>query len=83
MNAKSKLLTAMLLVPLAALAAEAPPADFKTIDRNGDGYLSRDEVQAVVPQILAVFDRVDGDKDGKLNPAEYDAALRILATARS
>jgi Ca2+-binding EF-hand superfamily protein len=78
---KIKVLAAALLLPLAALAAEAP--DFKTIDKDKDGYLSRDEVKDGIPQVLTVFDKVDTNKDGKLNPAEYEMALRVLSGQQS
>ncbi len=81
MEMKIKVLAAALLLPLAALAAEAP--DFKTIDKDKDGYLSRDEVKNGLPQVLTVFDKVDTNKDGKLNPAEYEMALRILSGQQS
>ena len=81
MDMKIKVLAAALLLPLAALAAEAP--DFKTIDKDKDGYLSRDEVKDGIPQILTVFDKVDTNKDGKLNPAEYEMALRVLSGQQS
>lgn len=81
MDTKIKVLAAALLLPLAALAAEAP--DFKTIDHDKDGYLSRDEVKDGIPQVLTVFDKVDTNKDGKLNPAEYEMALRVLSGQQS
>jgi hypothetical protein len=81
MNMKIKALAAALLLPLAALAAEAP--DFKTIDKDKDGYLSRDEVKEGIPQVLTVFDKVDTNKDGKLNPAEYEMSLRVLSGQQS
>ncbi len=81
MDMKIKVLAAALLLPLAALAAEAP--DFKTIDKDKDGYLSRDEIKAGLPQVLTVFDKVDTNKDGKLNPAEYEMALRVLSGQQS
>lgn len=77
MDAKIKLLIAALLVPMAALAAEAP--DFKTLDRDKDGYLSRDELRQGMPIVLTVFDKVDTNRDGRLNPAEYEMALRVLS----
>ena len=81
MEMKIKVLAAALLLPLAALAAEAP--DFKTIDKDKDGYLSRAEVKDGLPQVLTVFEKVDTNKDGKLNPAEYEMALRVLSGQQS
>jgi hypothetical protein len=81
MNIRVKGLLAALLIPAAAIAAEAP--DFKTMDQDKDGYLSRDEIKEGIPQVLAVFARVDANKDGKLNPAEYEMALRVLSGQQS
>lgn len=81
MDTKVKVLLAMLLIPAAALAAEAP--DFKTLDKDKDGHLSRDEVRDGIPQVLTVFSRVDTNKDDKLNPAEYEMAIRLLSGQQS
>jgi len=81
MDPKVKVLVAMLLLPLAAIAAEAP--DFKAVDKDKDGYLSRDEVRDAIPQVLTVFARVDTNKDDKLNPAEYEMASRLLSGQQS
>jgi len=78
---KMKGLLAALLIPAAAIAAEAP--DFKTLDQDKDGYLSRDEIMEGIPQVLAVFNRVDANKDGKLDPREYEMALRALSGQQS
>ena len=81
MNVKMKGLLAALLIPAAAIAAEAP--DFKTLDQDKDGYLSRDEITEGIPQVLTVFNRVDANKDGKLDPREYEMALRVLSGQQS
>jgi hypothetical protein len=77
MNMKMKGLLAALLIPAAAIAAEPPT--FKSIDQDKDGYLSRDEITEGIPQVLTVFERVDANKDGKLDPKEYEMALRVLS----
>lgn len=82
MDAKVNVLIGALLVPMAAATAGEPP-DFMTIDKDKDGYLSRDEVRQVIPQILMVFDKVDANRDGKLDPAEYEIGLRVLAGQQS
>lgn len=49
------------------------PAEEGTIevDRNGDGYMTLGEVQAVFPQITAdVFSVMDANKDGALDDSE-------------
>jgi Ca2+-binding EF-hand superfamily protein len=49
---------------LGALFAEA--------DRNGDGMLSRAEVQARLPRMARNFDRIDANRDGSLGRAEIE-----------
>jgi hyperosmotically inducible protein len=57
----------------AGAALPAQPADFESIDRNGDGYLSRVEIAAVA-EIARRFTQFDVDKDRRLSRAEYAAA---------
>ena len=47
-------------------AVPAQSADFDSLDRNGDGYLSRVEI-AVVPDIARRFAVFDTDKDRRLS----------------
>ena len=59
---------AIFLLANAALAATAA-------DTNGDGVLTIDEVQAVMPEITAEsFSQMDLNADGTLDAAEVDAA---------
>jgi hypothetical protein len=78
---KVKLLAALLALPVGAIASGAP--GFNSMDRDRDGYLSRDEVEAVMPELMTLFAQVDRNRDDKLNPAEFEAALKLLATIRS
>lgn len=52
----------------------APRADFLTLDRNRDGYISKVEAlgNAEVQKRFVAF---DADKDGRLSEAEYAAAM--------
>jgi hyperosmotically inducible protein len=53
----------------------APPrADFLTLDRNRDGYISKVEALAN-PEVQKRFAAFDADKDGRLSEAEYAAAM--------
>ena len=54
-------------------AARAQPQDFASLDRNGDGYLTRIEA-AADPEIAKRFAQFDGDKDRRLSETEFRAA---------
>lgn len=49
---------------------------FRAADKDGDGYLSRDETAAAEPFLYQHFDQIDGNHDGKLSPAEIRAFFR-------
>ena len=60
----------IIAVPGAALAA-----DYVAADGNGDGMLSLEEVQAILPEISTdTFIAVDADGDGLLNQDELAVA---------
>lgn len=44
--------------------------EFESLDANKDGFLTRDELKSK-PQLVAVFAKADKNRDGKLDPAEY------------
>jgi len=44
---------------------------FQSMDKNGDGFLTRDEAKGVIANY---FDDLDKDKDGKLSPSEVVAS---------
>lgn len=48
--------------------------DFKRVDINGDGVISRREAKAMPASLKEVFNSVDTDGDGNVSPAEYQAA---------
>jgi hypothetical protein len=54
---------------------EAP--EFTTIDKDKDGYVSRDEARAA-PDIMEIFARVDVNEDDQLSTAEYTEAVKQL-----
>ncbi|VVE90169.1 EF-hand domain-containing protein [Pandoraea bronchicola] len=56
---------------------------FKAADKDGDGYLSRDEVAAAEPFLHQHFDEIDVNRDGKLSPAEIRAYFRRYYQARA
>ena len=56
------------------LATASARADFYSLDRNGDGYVSRIEA-AADRDIAARFDQFDVDVDGRLSPTEYAALI--------
>ncbi|HEY7377087.1 MAG TPA: EF-hand domain-containing protein [Steroidobacteraceae bacterium] len=83
------LASAALLAGAAAFAQETPKAaapdaasanawpDFATLDKNGDGAISKDEAKA--QSLLASrFQEVDRDGDGKLSAAEYGGARKHM-----
>jgi hypothetical protein len=42
------------------------------LDKDRDGYVSRAEAESV-PELIKVFDKLDANRDGKLDQAELDA----------
>jgi hypothetical protein len=66
----------VLLIVASIAASPAPlaqPAQFASLDRNGDGYLTRIEA-ATDPEIAKRFAQFDADKDRRLSQEEYRAA---------
>jgi Ca2+-binding EF-hand superfamily protein len=65
------------LVLLAGLALPAAAADrYAQIDADGDGVLSRAEVERALPRIAPEFERIDRDGDGRVSRAELAAYLQ-------
>jgi hypothetical protein len=44
--------------------------DFRGVDSDKDGYLTKSELSSN-PDLAEAFDKADKDGDGKLDPAEY------------
>ena len=79
------LLAAFAAVAPAAARQPAPPAQAgldgsralqNVVDKNGDGFLDKSEVDALA---AAAFARADANDDGKLSPQELRTAIRNLA----
>ena len=76
---KRSLIAALILLPAVGFAADnaadtkVPRNHFSKADINGDGKLSRAEVEKAMPQLLGKFESIDADKDGQLSRGELDA----------
>ncbi len=57
--------------PDAEQIRKAAAGEFRSADRDGDGYLSRGEVSGHFPLIEREFKRVDADGDGKISQQEF------------
>src|SRR4051812_43903122 len=71
--------TAALLVAPSAWAADEAKNDnpkFIKLDKNRDGYLTRDELRSIRNYDQA-FEQADDNKDGKLSPDEFIKAEAI------
>jgi len=64
---------------LAAAAIAAQPSDkFRSLDKNGDGYLTKDEVSHLRGYAKA-FDEADDNHDGRLSADEFAKAESIYS----
>ncbi|MFH1045095.1 MAG: calcium sensor EFh [Pseudomonadota bacterium] len=78
---KRSLIAALILVPAIGFAADntagakGPRAAglFSKADTDGDGKLSRAEVEKAMPHLLGKFDSIDTNKDGQLSRGELHA----------
>jgi Ca2+-binding EF-hand superfamily protein len=74
---KRSLIAALFLVPALGFAADntTAPKDgrsshFKKADADGNGTLSRAEVEKSMPRLAKKFDQIDTNKDGQLSRDE-------------
>ncbi|RAA14740.1 EF-hand domain-containing protein [Ralstonia pseudosolanacearum] len=51
-------------------------AKFKAADKNGDGALTREEMQAGLPKLARHFDEIDANHDGKVTEDEIRAFMK-------
>ena len=70
----TKHLTAALLIGAFTLsnAALAQGLSFESVDANQDGFVTYEEISAVVPTMTEdVFNAADANQDSMLDPAEF------------
>jgi Ca2+-binding EF-hand superfamily protein len=67
---------AALLPCLTTLPALAQDDRFAAADADGNGTLSRTEVERALPRLAPEFDRVDRDRDGSVSREELAAHLQ-------
>jgi Ca2+-binding EF-hand superfamily protein len=56
--------------------------EFKSADRDSDGYLSREEVRSRFPGMERDYARADADGDGRVSPEEFLRMRRLQAQQR-
>jgi len=59
-----------------AVSMAAIKSNFDAFDKNGDGYISKDEA-AADPHLTAQFNTLDADHDGKLSVTEFMSAANV------
>ena len=62
----------------AAQSANPNEAVFKRIDTDGDGYISKVELQKADANLAKDFEKFDADKDGRLSMTEFDAMMKAM-----
>lgn len=67
--------------PAAATAQAATSANeamFKRIDTDGNGAITKAELEKADANLARDFERYDTDKDGQLTMVEFEAMLKVL-----
>ena len=59
-----------------APAAGGNDATFKRADADGDGFISKSELEKADAILARTFNKYDADKDGKLSTVEFDAMIK-------
>jgi len=78
---KAIVIAGMLCVPAIALADEpGSTARFERLDRNGDGFVSRDEANNA-EELNTRFTELDANNDNKLSRQEYGVLQEELRAA--
>jgi Ca2+-binding EF-hand superfamily protein len=78
---KRSLIAALILIPAIGFAADntagakgpRSTSHFSKADTDGNGTLSRAEVEKAMPHLLGKFDSIDTNKDGQLSRDELSA----------
>ncbi|WP_296224727.1 EF-hand domain-containing protein [Ralstonia sp. UBA689] len=65
-----------------AKMAERFDVKFKAADKNSDGVLTKDEMQAGMPKLAKQFDQIDANHDGKVTEDEIRAYMKARHDAR-
>ncbi len=84
------LIAVLILAPAIAVAADGSAGAkawgaarrFSKADTDGNGRLSRAEVDRALPQLARSFDRIDRNRDGELSRAELNAWNKAQAGER-
>jgi Ca2+-binding EF-hand superfamily protein len=65
-------------MPATPTASQSIDTLFKRIDTDGDGSLSKAELEKFDPEAAKSFEKYDTDKDTKLSLSEFDTMVKGL-----
>ncbi len=66
------------VAPVAQAAGSPNEAAFKRVDADGDGYISKAELEKADANLGKDFAKYDLDKDGRLSMTEFDAMMKSM-----